>query len=452
MIITPHPGEMARLLGCSVADVQANRVGLATELATTHQLYVVLKGYRTVIATPGGRRLRQPDRLAGHGDRRHRRRADRHDRGVARPAARSRGRLPGGRLPPRRGRRAERRRRRRSVDDGRRPGGAHRRGAARADRAPAGGGAGRSERRPAARPSEAETRGHRPRRGGDASPPGDVVLLRGDLGAGKTVFVRGLADGLGLDGDVVTSPTFTLVHEYAGGRLPLLHLDLYRLERVDLDEIGLDPDLAARGVVVVEWPERLRHAVAGAVPGDHRRPRRRRAGDRDRVDDRRCRPIVPPTPAAVTTGGRDMERAVPILPDRRPGRGPGVLRRRAWASRVHASRPRRTAAPACSGWRAATIRLTIDCPMAGHGRARLRRPRGGRRRRLLSRVERQGRGAAAAARRAVGRADLRPARPVRQHPVRHRPARRRDVRSAAARVELRAAGGRAAATATVSGA
>ena len=54
VVITPHPGEMARLLGCTVADVQANRVGLATELATTHQLYVVLKGYRTVIATPAG--------------------------------------------------------------------------------------------------------------------------------------------------------------------------------------------------------------------------------------------------------------------------------------------------------------------------------------------------------------------------------------------------------------
>jgi len=54
VVVTPHPGEMARLVGCSVADVQANRVGLATELATTHQLYVVLKGYRTVIATPAG--------------------------------------------------------------------------------------------------------------------------------------------------------------------------------------------------------------------------------------------------------------------------------------------------------------------------------------------------------------------------------------------------------------
>jgi tRNA threonylcarbamoyladenosine biosynthesis protein TsaE len=94
---------------------------------------------------------------------------------------------------------------------------------------------------------------------------GAIVLVHGDLGAGKTVFVRGLAEGLGIDGGIVSSPTFTLVHDYGGGRLPLLHLDLYRLDRVDLDEIGLDPDQAARGVVVVEWPERLRHAVPGAV-------------------------------------------------------------------------------------------------------------------------------------------------------------------------------------------
>jgi tRNA threonylcarbamoyladenosine biosynthesis protein TsaE len=111
--------------------------------------------------------------------------------------------------------------------------------------------------------SEAETLGIA-RDVADAFGAGDVVLVHGDLGAGKTVFVRGIAAGLGVDEDAVSSPTFTLVHEYGGGRLPLLHLDLYRLERVDLDEIGLDPDLAARGVVVIEWPERLRHPVARA--------------------------------------------------------------------------------------------------------------------------------------------------------------------------------------------
>jgi tRNA threonylcarbamoyladenosine biosynthesis protein TsaE len=94
---------------------------------------------------------------------------------------------------------------------------------------------------------------------------GAVILLSGDLGAGKTAFVRGLAEGLLINTDDVTSPTFTLVHEYRGGRLPLMHVDLYRLDRADLDEIGLDQDVAATGVTAVEWAERMSRLIPGAI-------------------------------------------------------------------------------------------------------------------------------------------------------------------------------------------
>ena len=94
---------------------------------------------------------------------------------------------------------------------------------------------------------------------------GTVLLLSGDLGAGKTAFVRGLAQGLGVDPEEVSSPTFTLVHEYRGGRLTLFHADLYRLERADTEDLGLqDADVAA-GILAVEWPERLGRPITGAT-------------------------------------------------------------------------------------------------------------------------------------------------------------------------------------------
>ena len=94
---------------------------------------------------------------------------------------------------------------------------------------------------------------------------GTAILLCGDLGAGKTAFVKGLAEGLGLSSDDVTSPTFTLVHEYRGGRLPLIHVDLYRLERADLDDLGMDAQLADEGVLAIEWAERLTRPLPAAL-------------------------------------------------------------------------------------------------------------------------------------------------------------------------------------------
>jgi tRNA threonylcarbamoyladenosine biosynthesis protein TsaE len=87
--------------------------------------------------------------------------------------------------------------------------------------------------------------------------PGDAIALVGDLGAGKTVFVQGLAAGLGYPGPV-TSPTFTLIHVYQGGRTTLFHADLYRLEREEeLEDVGLDDIFRQDGVAVVEWADRF---------------------------------------------------------------------------------------------------------------------------------------------------------------------------------------------------
>ena len=94
---------------------------------------------------------------------------------------------------------------------------------------------------------------------------GDVVLLSGDLGAGKTTFVRGLAEGLGIDPREVSSPTFTLVHEYRGNGLTLYHADLYRLQRAATDDLGLEEIGVKDGVLAIEWPDRLTHELAGAT-------------------------------------------------------------------------------------------------------------------------------------------------------------------------------------------
>jgi tRNA threonylcarbamoyladenosine biosynthesis protein TsaE len=96
---------------------------------------------------------------------------------------------------------------------------------------------------------------------GRAVRPGDVLLVRGDLGAGKTQFARGVAAGLGIVGPI-PSPTFTLVNEYegrnaAGAVVPLAHIDLYRLGADgDLDSVGLDEYFGGGWAVVIEWPER----------------------------------------------------------------------------------------------------------------------------------------------------------------------------------------------------
>ena len=100
---------------------------------------------------------------------------------------------------------------------------------------------------------------------GKILPSGTVLAYRGDLGAGKTAFTRGLARGLGCT-DIVTSPTYTIVNEYLGGRLPLFHFDMYRLRSSDdLFDIGWEDYLDRNGICAVEWSENVDDAMEDAI-------------------------------------------------------------------------------------------------------------------------------------------------------------------------------------------
>jgi len=110
--------------------------------------------------------------------------------------------------------------------------------------------------------------------------PGDVLALVGELGAGKTCFVKGLASGLGVpEGTYVRSPSFVLMNEYEGGRLPLYHFDFYRLADPDeLLDLGLDEYFFGEGVTVVEWADRF----PGTMPDGARIIEFRIAGESER--------------------------------------------------------------------------------------------------------------------------------------------------------------------------
>jgi tRNA threonylcarbamoyladenosine biosynthesis protein TsaE len=104
--------------------------------------------------------------------------------------------------------------------------------------------------------SDVETRRAGERLGGTLR-AGDTVLLHGDLGMGKTVFVRGVAAALGVPENEIRSPTFTLVNPHQG-RLPLYHVDLYRIEKPeDLDELGLEEIIGGNGIALIEWGDRV---------------------------------------------------------------------------------------------------------------------------------------------------------------------------------------------------
>lgn len=113
---------------------------------------------------------------------------------------------------------------------------------------------------------------------GEEARPDGVLLLHGDLGAGKTVLARGVARALGIDPSEVQSPTFVLIREHEGSGGRLVHVDLYRIAPEEAEAVGIEEVLAEPGVKVVEWAERLPFEVPGAL-----RVRLERAGEGERV-------------------------------------------------------------------------------------------------------------------------------------------------------------------------
>ena len=277
VIITPHPGELARLMGLSIEELQNDRLKFAREFAASHKVHVILKGHRTLVAGPDGRTFVNltgnagmatggtGDLLTGmvaawfaqlldaeaasklavylHGTAGDLAEADEGE--VALIASRH------CRTTRRRGPRAHRPAQERQRQ--------------------------RHWRRPPPRSlttrpmdveivetaDEAATSGAGQRLG-ETLAPGAVVLLTGQLGAGKTAFVRGIALGLGASPDDVSSPTFTLIQEYRGGRHTLHHVDLYRLNAIEVADLGLDELISGDDVVA----DRVGGEVAGTAGGD----------------------------------------------------------------------------------------------------------------------------------------------------------------------------------------
>jgi tRNA threonylcarbamoyladenosine biosynthesis protein TsaE len=130
---------------------------------------------------------------------------------------------------------------------------------------------------------EAETRELGARLAAELEPDG-VLLLSGDLGAGKTVLVQGLAAALGLDPRQVQSPTFTVVREHHGGQQSLIHIDLYRLEPEEVAALGIEELLAGRGIKAVEWAERLPCPVLDGLWLEIRRQGEERSIRERRID------------------------------------------------------------------------------------------------------------------------------------------------------------------------